>query len=60
VNVTDDADTAALMDFAAKEFGQINIVVPCAGIIRDGLMLSPDKETARSRRPCPPRTSGPS
>jgi 3-oxoacyl-[acyl-carrier protein] reductase len=50
VNVTDDAETGALMDFAAKEFGAINVVVPCAGIIRDGMFLSPDKETGKVKK----------
>lgn len=50
LNVTDDNDTSAFMDFAAKEFGSINIVVPCAGIIRDGLLLSPDKETGKIKK----------
>ncbi|HOX12861.1 MAG TPA: SDR family oxidoreductase [Spirochaetia bacterium] len=50
LNVTDDADTAAFMDFAVKEFGAINVVVPCAGIIKDGLMISPDKETGKVKR----------
>lgn len=50
LNVTDDADTAAFMDFAVKEFGAINIVVPCAGIIRDGMFISPDKETGKVKK----------
>lgn len=50
VNVTDDADTGAFMDFAAKEFGAINVVVPCAGIIRDGMMISTDKETGKVKK----------
>ncbi|HSV56108.1 MAG TPA: SDR family NAD(P)-dependent oxidoreductase, partial [Magnetospirillaceae bacterium] len=50
LNVTDDAETAAFMDFAVKEFGAINVVVPCAGIIRDGLLVSTDKETGKVKR----------
>lgn len=50
LNVTDDADTARFMDFAVKEFGSINVVVPCAGIIRDGLMISTDKETGKVKK----------
>jgi 3-oxoacyl-[acyl-carrier protein] reductase len=50
LNVTDDADTAAFMDFAVKEFGAINIVVPCAGIIRDGMFVSTDKETGKVKK----------
>lgn len=50
LNVTDDAETGALMDFAIAEFGAINLVVPCAGIIRDGLFLSTDKETGKVKK----------
>ncbi len=50
VNVTSDEETAALMDFAVETFGQINVVVPCAGIIRDSLMLSTDKATGKVKR----------
>ena len=49
-NVTSDEEMGALMDFAAKEFGSINIVVPCAGIIKDGLMISTDKETGKVKK----------
>ncbi len=49
-NVTDDAAVGALMDCAVREFGQINFVVPCAGIIKDGLMLSTDKETGKVKK----------
>jgi len=50
LNVTDDAETGALMDFAIQEFGAINVVVPCAGIIRDGLFVAPDKETGKVKK----------
>lgn len=50
LNVTDDAETGALMDLASKKFGAINIVVPCAGIIRDGLFLSTDKDTGKVKK----------
>jgi 3-oxoacyl-[acyl-carrier protein] reductase len=46
-NVTSDEDTAKLMDLAVSQFGQINIVVASAGIIKDGLMISTDKETGK-------------
>lgn len=46
-NVTSDEDTAKLMDTAVETFGQINIVVASAGIIKDGLMLSTDRETGK-------------
>jgi len=50
VDVTKDADNAALMDLAMEKFGAINVVVPCAGIIRDGLFVSPDNQTGKVRR----------
>ncbi len=49
-NVTSDEDTAKLMDTAIEAFGQINAVIPSAGIIKDGLMISPDKETGKVKR----------
>ncbi len=49
-DVTDDAAVAALMDFAVETYGAINVVVPCAGIIRDGLFISTDKETGKVKR----------
>ncbi|MFW5694950.1 MAG: SDR family NAD(P)-dependent oxidoreductase [Alkalispirochaeta sp.] len=50
VNVTSDDEVSALMDFAVDRFQAINIVVPCAGIIRDGLFISPDKETGKVKK----------
>jgi 3-oxoacyl-[acyl-carrier protein] reductase len=46
-NVTKEEDCARLADTAIEAFGQINLVAPFAGIIKDGLMLSPDKETGK-------------
>ena len=46
-NVTSEQDTARFYRAAIEAFGQINIVVSCAGIIRDGTMLSLDKETGK-------------
>ncbi len=46
-NVTDENDCARLADTAIEKFGKINLVAPFAGIIKDGLMLSPDKETGK-------------
>jgi 3-oxoacyl-[acyl-carrier protein] reductase len=45
--VTKEDDCARLADTAIESFGQINLVAPFAGIIKDGLMLSPDKETGK-------------
>lgn len=50
LNVTDDASTAAFMDFAVEKFGAINVVAPCAGIIRDGMFVSTDKETGKVKK----------
>ena len=46
-NVTDENDCAKLADAAIDAFGQINLVAPFAGIIKDGLMVAPDKETGK-------------
>lgn len=46
-NVTKEEDNAALAKLAIDRFGAINLVVPCAGIIRDGLMVAPDRETGK-------------
>ncbi|OQB95105.1 MAG: Short-chain reductase protein NovJ [Spirochaetes bacterium ADurb.Bin110] len=49
-DVTKDAEVAGLMDFAILKFGAINVVVPCAGIIRDAVMINIDKETGKVKR----------
>jgi len=49
-DVTKEEDNAALAKLAIDKFGAINLVVPCAGIIRDGLFLSPDRETGKVTR----------
>ena len=49
-NVTNEADAAKLADQAIEKFGQINLVAPFAGIIRDGMMVSPDRETGKVTR----------
>jgi len=46
-NVAKEEDCARLADTAIEKFGQINLVAPFAGIIRDGMMVSPDKETGK-------------
>ena len=46
-NVTQEEDCARLADTAMEKFGKINLVAPFAGIIMDGLMLSPDRETGK-------------
>ena len=49
-SVTSEADTARFYQAALEAFGKINIVVSCAGIIRDGTMLGIDKETGKVNR----------
>lgn len=46
-NVSSEQDTAKFIKAAVDAFGQINIAVACAGIIRDGTMLTLDKETGK-------------
>jgi 3-oxoacyl-[acyl-carrier protein] reductase len=36
-----------MADAAIAKFGKINLVAPFAGIIKDGMMVSPDKETGK-------------
>jgi len=49
-NVTDEGDMARLMDSAIDAFGAINVVVSCAGIIRDGVMINTDKDTGKVKK----------
>ena len=49
-NVTSDEDVAGLMDLAIDTFGQLNVVVASAGIIKDGLMINLDKETGKVKK----------
>lgn len=49
-NVTNEEDCGKLADTAIERFGQINLVAPFAGIIKDGLMVSPDRETGKVTR----------
>ncbi len=49
-NVTTEEDNSKLADAAIEKFGQINLVAPFAGIIRDGMMVSPDRETGKVTR----------
>lgn len=46
-NVTKEADCARLADAAVEAFGKINLVAPFAGITKDGLVLSTDRETGK-------------
>ncbi len=49
-NVTAEEDNAKLADTAIEKFGKINLVAPFAGIIKDGMLVSPDKETGKVTR----------
>ncbi len=46
-DVTSEADSQKLAETAMGAFGRINLIAPFAGIIKDGLMLSPDRETGQ-------------
>ncbi len=49
-NVTDEDDCARLAETAIETFGQINLVAPFAGIIKDGMTLSTSRETGKVKR----------
>ncbi len=46
-DITNEEDAAKLADLAIEKFGAINLVVPAAGIIRDALLVAPDRETGK-------------
>jgi 3-oxoacyl-[acyl-carrier protein] reductase len=46
-DVTKEDDNGRLAVLAIETFGAINLVLPCAGIIKDGLLLSTDRETGK-------------
>ncbi len=46
-DTTKEEDCARLADLAIEKFGAINLVAPAAGIIRDGLLVAPDRETGK-------------
>lgn len=49
-NVTDETQVANLMDEAINKFGSLNVLFPSAGIIKDSLLVSTDKETGKVKR----------
>ena len=49
-NVVDENDAGQLAKAAIDRFGQINLVAPFAGIIRDGMLVSPDRDTGKVTR----------
>ena len=50
VDVTSQEECAALADEAVKKFSKLNIVIPCAGIIADGLFLNTDSQTKKVKK----------
>ncbi|MEQ1797296.1 MAG: SDR family NAD(P)-dependent oxidoreductase [Lacibacter sp.] len=50
LNVTDESSVQAFMDFAVTQFGSINVVLACAGIIRDSFLITPDRETGKVKK----------
>ncbi|OGR11182.1 MAG: hypothetical protein A2097_04490 [Desulfobacula sp. GWF2_41_7] len=46
-DVSCEQDCTKLAAFAMDTFGAVNLVAPCAGIIKDGLMVDIDKETGK-------------
>jgi 3-oxoacyl-[acyl-carrier protein] reductase len=46
-NVTVESDCTRLAQEAIEAYGQINLVAPFAGIIADGLLVAPDRETGK-------------
>jgi 3-oxoacyl-[acyl-carrier protein] reductase len=49
-NVTSEADTAKFIKATVDAFGALNIVVCSAGIIKDSMLLTLDKETGKVSR----------
>ena len=50
VNVTNEEDVRSFMQFAKESFGKINVVLACAGIIRDSFFITPDRETGKVKK----------
>ena len=50
VNVTHEEDVKEFIQFAIEHFGKINIVLACAGIIRDSFFVTPDRETGKIKK----------
>lgn len=46
-DVTSETDTAKFIEATLSTFGQLNVAVTCAGIIRDGTLLTLDRETGQ-------------
>ena len=50
LNVTDELSVQSFMDFAVVQFGSINVVLACAGIIRDSFLITPDRKTGKVKK----------
>ena len=50
VDVTSEVQVQSLMDFAIQEYGCINTVLACAGIIKDAFFIQPDRETGKVKK----------
>lgn len=50
VDVTSEADSQRMIDTTLQIYGQLNIAVSCAGVIRDGMMLNIDRATGQVSR----------
>jgi 3-oxoacyl-[acyl-carrier protein] reductase len=55
-NVTREEDCGRLADMAIAAYGQINLVAPFAGIIKDGLFLVTDRDTGKVAKKMPLET----
>jgi 3-oxoacyl-[acyl-carrier protein] reductase len=49
-DVTQEDDCSKLADTAIEKFGRINLVAPFAGIIKDGMMVSTNRESGQVNR----------
>jgi 3-oxoacyl-[acyl-carrier protein] reductase len=49
-DVTKEDQVANLMDKTVENFAEINVVFPSAGVIKDSLLVSTDKETGKVKR----------
>jgi len=49
-NVADESEVVELVDATVEAFGSVNGLVNNAGIFRDALLVSPDRETGEVRR----------
>ena len=50
VNVTKEEEVRELVQFAVEQFGQLNVVLACAGIARDSFFITPDKESGKVKK----------